>query len=99
MDKPAEEVCLGRRGVGGNYLWCLVIVVIFMQLAGAKTLGGWGGFKIIIWGTASHQGENNFYGEELTPLDTMALSNNYYVFNTHLTRKIHRNILYFVNTT
>ena len=30
-DKPAPDVCLGKLGVGGNYLWCLVTtVVIFM---------------------------------------------------------------------
>ena len=28
--KSPEEVYLERLGLGGNYLWCLVIVVIFM---------------------------------------------------------------------
>ena len=70
-----------------------------MRLAGTKRLGGRGSFKVVIWGRASHKGGTDFYGEKLTPLDTMALSNNYYAFNTILTRKIHHNILYFVNTT
>ena len=36
---------------------------------------------------------------ELTPLDTMGLTNYYYMFNNILTRKIQHNILDFVNTT
>ena len=43
-------------GVGGNYLWCLLIVK-FIGFGGAKRLGG-----------------GCFYGE-LTPLDTIRLSN------------------------
>ena len=66
-DKPVEEVCLGRLGVGGNYLWCLVIIVIFVQLVRAKRLGGQGDFKVIIWGRASNKGGGQFNGEELTP--------------------------------
>ena len=54
--------CLGRLGVGGNYLWCLVIVVTFMEHGGAKRLGGWGGFKVIIWGGQAITERTNFYG-------------------------------------
>ena len=97
-DKPAEKFCQGTLGVEGNYLWCLVIVVIFMWLRGAKRFRGGGGFKIIIWGTAGYKGRTNIYGEGLITLDTIVLSNYYYVFNTILTRKIHHNILNFVNT-
>ena len=32
----AKEVYLGRLGVEGNYIWCLVKVVIFMGLGAAK---------------------------------------------------------------
>ena len=39
-DGYAEKVCLERLGVGGNFLWCLVIIVIFTELEGAKRLGG-----------------------------------------------------------
>ena len=42
--------------VGGNYVWCLIIVVMFMgfgQVAGKKYRGS---FKIINWGgNASHK--------------------------------------------
>ena len=33
------EVCFVGLVVGGNYVWCLVVVVIFMGLKGAKTWG------------------------------------------------------------
>ena len=42
------EVCFVGLVVGGNYIWCLVIVVIFVGSAGAKRWGGL--FKVIIWG-------------------------------------------------
>ena len=67
--KSCWRVLPGKLMVGGNYLWCLVIV-IFMVLGRAKKLGGRGGFKVMIWGRASHKGGTNFYGGELTPLDT-----------------------------
>ena len=41
---------LGQLGVGGNFVWCLIIVVIFMRLEGAFRLGG--DFRVIIWGTS-----------------------------------------------
>ena len=56
LDRPAEWVCLGRLQVGGNYLWCLLIVK-FMWLGGTKRLGGRGGSKVVIWGKASYKGE------------------------------------------
>ena len=37
------DVCLMGLGVGGNYVWCLVIVVIFMGTGGAKRWGAGGG--------------------------------------------------------
>ena len=70
-----------------------------MRLGGAKRLGGMGGFKVIRSGRTSHKGGTNFYGGDLTLLDTMGLSNYFYVFDTILNRKIHHNIFYFVNTT
>ena len=33
------EVCFVELVVGGKYVWCLVIVVIFMGFGGAKILG------------------------------------------------------------
>ena len=44
------------------------------------------------------KGGTNFYGWELTPLDTMGLSNYYYICNIILSRKIQHDILYFVIT-
>ena len=60
-DKPAEEVCLERLGIGVNCLWCLAVVVIFMGLGGAKSLVGLGGFKVIIWGRASYRGGGQMF--------------------------------------
>ena len=82
-----EQACQrglpGKLGVGGNYLWCLVIV-IFRGLGRAKRLGGGGGFKAIIWWRASHKeggGEAISMGEA-DPLVTIGLSSYYYIFNT-----------------
>ena len=33
------EVCFTGLVVGGNYVWCLVVVVIFMGYEGAKWWG------------------------------------------------------------
>ena len=51
-----------RLVVGGNYAWCLAIVVIFMGFGQAKK---WGGFKVIICsGNANHKGVmGNFDGK------------------------------------
>ena len=71
-----------------------------MELGRAKRLGGRGGFKVIIWENASHKERRaKSLWWELIPLDTMGLSNYYYVFNTILTIKIQHNIFHFVNTT
>ena len=48
---------LGELAVGGNFVWCLIIVVIFMGLGIAYRLRG--DFKVIIWG-ASHKGMGPF---------------------------------------
>ena len=40
------EVCFVGLVVGGNYVWCFVVVVIFMGFEGAKRFGN---FKVIIW--------------------------------------------------
>ena len=59
-------------GVGGNYVCCLVIVVAFMGLGGAK---GWGGRRGEVFKSSyreeSHKSGVNIYGGELTPLDIM----------------------------
>ena len=55
----------------GNYLWCLVIVTVFMGLRGAKSWGGeGGGFKVIKWGQSTKREDQLLWGE-LTPLGTM----------------------------
>ena len=88
----------GKLGVGGNYLWCLVIV-IYMRLGRAKRLGDRGGFKVIIWGRARHKGGNQFLGGRGVDPCGHHGSNHYHVFNTILTRKMQHNIFHFVNTT
>ena len=47
MNTNLAEVCLMELGLEGNYVRCLVIVVISMGLGGAKTLGG--GFRSSFW--------------------------------------------------
>ena len=48
---------LGEQAVGGNFVCCLIIVVIFMGLGIAYRFRG--DFKVIIWG-ASHKGMEPF---------------------------------------
>ena len=55
-EKPAEEVCLERLGVGENGFWCLAIVVIFMGLGRVKGLGGLGCFKVSFGGEQAIEG-------------------------------------------
>ena len=47
MNTNLAEVFLKEIGVGGNYVRCLVIVVISLGLGGPKTLGG--GFRSSLW--------------------------------------------------
>ena len=51
--------------VGGNYVRCLAIVAIYMELEEAKKYGG--GFKVTIWRGSVGKGPNHkegtsFYG-------------------------------------
>ena len=58
------DVCFVGLVVEGNYVWCLVIVVIFMGFgqAGAKSCGGC--FKVINWGdNECHKRETLFIGK------------------------------------
>ena len=68
--KNLAEVCFV---VLGNYVRCLVIVVISVGLGEAKRCGG--DFNVIIlrWERkgASHKEGTSFMGGELTPLYTM----------------------------
>ena len=71
---PGDQVFLGNLAVGGNFVCCLIIVVIFiglgnvlgrvyrleMGVAGGR--GGGGDFEVIILGE-SHKGWDHFYGE------------------------------------
>lgn len=84
--QPCWRSLLGKLGVGGNYLWCIVLV-IFMEFARAKRLGGRRGFKNIIWGRVSYKGGDQFSWGELTPLHTMGPSNYYSVFNIFIMAK------------
>ena len=50
--------------VGGNYVWCLVIVFIFMRFGQAKAQRCGGRFKVINWGwLCKAQREGSFYRE------------------------------------
>ena len=58
MNSLVKRFFLGGLVVKENYAWCLVVVVIFIRLGGAKRWGGGGGgFKF------THSG--------LTTLETM----------------------------
>ena len=50
---------------GGNFVYCLIIVVIFMGLGGAYRLGE--DFKVIIWG-ASQKGLGPIFIGGVDPL-------------------------------
>ena len=53
------EVCFVGLVVGGNYVWCLVIVVIFMGFGGAKR---WGMLQSLHLGWQYKPQEGIFYG-------------------------------------
>ena len=70
---PGDQVFLGNLAVGGNFVCCLIIVVIFIGLGNVLgrvyrlemgVAGGRGGgdFEVIILGE-SHKGWDHFYGE------------------------------------
>ena len=48
----------GEQGLGGNFVWCLIIVATFMGLGGAYRLRE--DFKVII-SEASHKGMETFF--------------------------------------
>ena len=73
VNSPAKRFSWGLR-FGGNYVWCLVIVVIFMGLREAKWSGEGGVLKSSYVGRKPQRRDNTFYGRELTPLGTMYLS-------------------------
>ena len=59
---------MGEIAEGGNFVRCLIVVVLFMGLGGANRLGG--DFNVIIW-EANYKRMGPFFGGELTPQDTM----------------------------
>ena len=60
---------MGDLAVGGNFVFCLIIVVIFIGLGRAYRF--WGrDFEVIKWG-ASHKGMGPLLWGKLTPQDTM----------------------------
>ena len=60
-ENPCEEVCVGGLGEGENYIWCLVIVAIFMGLGGPKRCGG-GGLKSSYRGSGLGKSQNGRWG-------------------------------------
>ena len=48
MNSLAKKFCLVGVGVGGNFVWYLNVLVIFMGLHGEGR-----GFKVSIWGPQS----------------------------------------------
>ena len=60
--KDCLEVCFVGLAVGGNYVCCLAIVVIFVGFEGAKGSGG-ESFKVIIWGGNESHKEGQFLWE------------------------------------
>ena len=65
---------MGDLAVGGNFVFCLIIVVTFIGLGRAYRLGRRGGggvdFEVIKSG-ARHKGMGPFLLGKLTPHDTM----------------------------
>ena len=65
---PGDQVFLGNLAVGGNFVCCLIIVVIFIGLGNVLgkvyrlEMGGRGDFEVIILGE-SHKGWDHFYEE------------------------------------
>lgn len=64
--------------MGGNYLWCLVIVVIVLGLGGAKRWGGGGGFEANLLEAKPNRCRVGwvgiFYGGQSTPVDKIPYS-------------------------
>ena len=63
-----DHICLGDPAVGGNFVFSLIIVVIFIGLGKAYRLGV--DFEVIKWG-ASHKGMGPSLWGRLTPQDIM----------------------------
>ena len=55
---------MGQLAEGGNFVYCLIIVVIFMGHGGTYRFGE--DFKVIIWG-ASHKGLGPFFIDGVDP--------------------------------
>ena len=67
------EVCFVGLAVGRNYVWCLVICVIFMRFgqAGAKRCGGC--LKVIDWGWRKPQKADSSHTEDRFSLCNTAI--------------------------
>ena len=57
---PGDQVCPGDLAVGGNFVFCLIIVVIFIGLGRAHKLGG--GVLKLSNGRQATKGWYHFYG-------------------------------------
>ena len=58
QSQPGDQVCLGDPTVGGNLVFCIIIVVIFLGLGEHI---GWVGLKLSNEGQAT-KGWDYFYG-------------------------------------
>ena len=74
MNSLAKRFTWGDGRVGGNCVWCLVIVIIFYGTWGSKEVGTkGGGFRVIIWREGVSHKEGQFCRGEMTPLDLMSV--------------------------
>ena len=64
------QICLGELAVGGNFAYCLIIVVIFM--GGLEKHIDWGNILETSLG-ASHEGMEPFLWRRLTPRESWPL--------------------------
>ena len=67
-------------GIGGDYVWCLVVVVIFMGLEEAKRA------REVLkssYGGTSYKGGTKFLWGKFSPLDTMLLAQRYWGSSTN----------------
>ena len=67
VNLPGEQVFLGELAEGGNFICCLIVLVMFMGLGRTYRLGG--DFKVIIWG-AIHKGLGTFFMGGAHPQDS-----------------------------
>ena len=70
VNSLAKRFTLRELPIGGNYVWYLIIVVIFMGLGGAERWDG-EAFKNVMWGGQATKRVDQIIWERLASLDTM----------------------------